>query len=175
MPNNRILAVDYVNDTLINYNLRTGRIREGKIPGIPTPSFMIPLKCQKNLFLVSNHLTTAVIEWNGFDAEAKVIRNVFSVETDPALDNNNWLPGKASPQYVFYGGTYRRGMCGDTPPTAGAVYSYDNRRGVRKIIPNIKVASDFQWNKRGNTMYVVDGCRNVIWAYNYNRKTGNIC
>lgn len=66
-------------------------------------------------------------------------------------------------------------MCGNDPPTTGAFYRYDKCRGVKKIIHNIKVTGGIQWNARGNTMYAVDACRRVIWAYDFDGKTQEIC
>ncbi|XP_031618069.1 regucalcin-like isoform X2 [Contarinia nasturtii] len=171
---NRLLMVDFANGTLINYNLKSQIIYESRIPGISNPSFMIPIKCRKNKFLVSNGLSTAIIKWNGVEPEAQVVETLFSVETSQEFINNNWNQASVSPQFRFYGGTYRRGMCGDMPPTTGAVYRYDKCKSVKKIIPNVKVTGGIEWNAKGDTMYFVDPCQKVIWAYDYIKNTGTI-
>lgn len=77
---------------------------------------MYSLKFRLNQFIVSNHLSTTIVEWNGMDTETRVVQEGFSVETAPEYAQNNWNQAKVSPQNTFFAGTYRLGMCGSDPP-----------------------------------------------------------
>lgn len=63
----QVFMVDFANGTILNYDLEKYIVYEGRIPNIPNPSFMYPLKLRPNQFIVSNHLSTTIVEWNGMD------------------------------------------------------------------------------------------------------------
>lgn len=106
----------FANGTILNYDLEKNIVYEGRIPNIPNPSFMYPLKFRLNQFIVSNHLSTTIVEQNGMDTEARVVQEAFSVETAPEYVQNNWNQANVSPQNTFFSLTYRHGMCGSDPP-----------------------------------------------------------
>lgn len=168
----RLIITDFLNGTIINYN-SDGRVFVAAVPGIPNPSFLIPLKKYPNQYLTSNHLSATVIEWNGFDAEAKIIRETFTVETAPDHVANNWNVAIASPKNTFFGATFRGVICGNTSAPLGGVYSYDEKCGVTDLkLPNFISSSGFAFNIQGNKLYNVASCNYVIREFDYDKKTG---
>lgn len=168
----RLIITDFLNGTIINYN-SDGRVYVATVPGIPKPSFLIPLEKCPNQYLTSNHLSATVIEWNGFDAEAKIIRETFTVETAPDYVENNWNVAIASPEGTFFGGTFRGEICGNTSAPPGGIYSYDEKCGVQDLtLPNYRSSSGFAFNIQGNKLYNIDSCNYVIQEFDYDKKTG---
>lgn len=174
-PRNRCLFVDLITGLIINYELESKVIYELNITGLETPAFIIPLKDNCNQFIVNNRTTTIKIEWDGISSTAQILDNdVFKVETSSEFIENNYLVGKASPEFIFYGGTYRRQMCGNLPPpTLGSLYSYDN--GVRKYFTDLKVTGGMGWSYNGDKLYYVDSCKKNIRCYDFDGKTGEVC
>lgn len=153
--------------------MATGTIHEAVVPGIVTPAFIIPSKCQDDRLIINNHLSTIKIKWNGVDPAATIEQDVFTVQSD--VPTNNYLAGKASPQCQFYGGTYRTQMCSDTPSTHGGLFKYNRCKGVKELLSDFKVTGGFEWSANGKKFYFVDSCNRAIWEYDYNGKTGKIC
>lgn len=106
----QVFMVDFANGTNLNYDLEKNIVYEGRIPNIPNPSFMYPLKFRPNQFIVSDNLSTTIVVWNGMDTEARVVQEAFTVETAPEYAQNNWNQARASPQNTFFARTYRRGI-----------------------------------------------------------------
>ena len=161
---------------MVSYDLDRNTFSQVLVPGVTTPGFILPLKCKKNRFISGNHLSTAKFYWNGVDNVVGAVNlDLFTVESSPELSANNYLAGKVSPGGKFYGGTYRTGMCGDTPPTRGGLYRYDQCNSVTQLINDFKVTGGFEWNKEENKFYFDDSCTKTIREYDYDRKTDTIC
>lgn len=85
--------VDYMNGKIICYNDAQNHITTATLP-MSAPSFLIKL-AQPDEFLISDHLSTAVIHWDREASAATKVRDAFSVETDPKFAANNWSMAKA--------------------------------------------------------------------------------
>lgn len=171
---NNIYFSDLLNRSIHRYDLNTNQDHAASIENGAAPSFIIPLRGQFNRFLISDKLTVAVIEWNGSDPVARIVRNVFAVEMGEKYENNNWNVGKASPTCLFYGGTFREIICSTKPGAIASFYRYTKRKGVERLIKDLKVAGGFAWNIRDNLFYFIDTCNLAILEYDYYPRTGKI-
>lgn len=169
--------VDFVKGGLINIDYQTKQVYNATIDGIPTSNFLIPLKKNLNQFLVSDHLSATVIEWNGFDAVASVIRQTFTVEATPEYATNLWSSAAASPKHTFVGGTFRKSICSNSSGEPnGELFTYNKKCGVQKIeIPGMVASNGLIWNAAGTKFYHVAGCEGFIREFDYDLKTGKIC
>lgn len=170
-----LYMIDFMNGTIISYNDATKSTSLAVLP-IRAPSFLLKLTKYSNQFLISDHLSLSVVEWDGSGVVARKVRNTFSVETDPRFAANNWNVAKASKKGMFLGGTFRGSLCGNSSAANAGLYSYNKCNGVQKIdIPDLKSSSGIAWNANGDVVYHVAACQRVIRAFDYDLKTGKLC
>lgn len=164
-----------MNGTFIKYNDATKQISLATLP-ISAPSFLIKLTRHQHQFLISDHLSAPVVEWDGSYRDPKIIRETFSVESGLRFAANNWNIAKASPKGTFLGGTFRGSICSNSSAPPAGLYSYRKNYGVQKVnLPNLKSSSGIAWNTKGDVVYHVSSCERVIRAFNYNLETGTLC
>lgn len=169
----RLLMVDFFDGSLINIDYKTKQTIKATIDGVHKPTFLIPLKTNPNQFLVSNHLTAAVVEWSGKEPAAKVVREAFSIQADA---KSNWNIALASPNCNFFGGTFRGSVCANSSEPNAEFFIYSKESGVEKVdVPGLKASAGIVWNKEGTKFYHTAGCSRTIREFNYDSKTGKIC
>lgn len=165
LPTNNIYFSDLLNASIHRYDFNTNQ----DFVASAAPTFIIPLRGKNNQFLISDTHTVTVVEWNGVDSVARIVREVFSVET---TEETNWNIAKASPTGLFYGGTFRGIICSPEP---GALYRYTTPNGVQRLVKDLKVTGGIDWNLYENLFYLIDSCNLTIREYNYDPVSGNIC
>lgn len=166
--------VDLLNGTIISYEEAKNRIITTALP-IALPSFLVKLKYPENQFLISDHLSVPVIEWNRVSPPKK-IRDTISVNEGPKYEKQNWDVAQASPQGRFLGGTFRGTICSNSSEPLARLYAYDLKYGIRSIyIPNLKSSGGIAWNANGDRVYHVSACEKVIREFRVNPKTGELC
>lgn len=167
-----LYMVDHMSGKIMCYNEAQKSVSSASLPGMASPSFLIKLTQPEDEFLVSDHLSTAVIQWDRASQTATKVRDAFSVE-DSA--KNYWNVAKASPSHKFFGGTVRGGMCSDTADPGAGMYVFDKSSGVRKLnLPNLKNSAGIAWNAQGNKVYHIAACQRNVREYDYDLKTGEI-
>lgn len=168
--------MDFFDGNLINIDYKTKETNKATIDGISKTTFLIPVKSENNQFLVSNHLSTSLIEWSGKESIAKVVRNIFSVESVVKNEKSNWNIALASPKCTFFGGTFRSSFCSNTSEPFAEFFTYSKENGVEKVdIPSLKASAGIVWNKEGTKFYHTAGCGRIIRQFDYNSQTGKIC
>lgn len=173
--NRRLCMADYADGLVLCYYPDENKFYSSSVPGITTPWFLVRLKRQPGRYLTSNNHSVTEIEWDGRSPTARIVRDRFTLETDPQYASHSIDIAKASPQGNFYGGTIRQTLCADSQEASAAAYSYNRCRGVKKIIPDLKIFGGIEWSPKGDKFYAIDSCRMVIREYKYNGKTGKIC
>lgn len=117
-----------------------------------------------------------VIRWDGISETTEVLdANAFSVEQEADYSGNAWHIAKADPKGRFIGGTTRTQFCNAVPPTNSSLYKYTKKDGVECLLDGFKVTGGMDWYVKSETFYIVDICENIISAYDWCPKTGNIC
>lgn len=176
--NQRLCMADYADGLYLCYYPDENKIYSASVPGITVPWFLVRIKGKdgplKQFATVKNH-TITIIQWDGKYPHGSIVRDAFTLETDPKYASHSVDIAKASPQGNFYGGTIRQTLCSDSSEVTGAAYKYDKCRGVQTIIPNQKIFGGLEWSPEGDKLYTVDSCGMVIREYEYNGKTGQIC
>lgn len=175
LQTNNIYLSDLLNATIHRYEFNTNQNFVASIENGAAPSFIIPLRGESNQFLISDKHTVSIVEWNGIDSVAWIVREVFSVETDEEFANNNWNIQKASPTCTFYGGTFRGIICSPESGAIASFYMYTKSNGVQRLVNELKVAGGIDWNLYENLFYLIDSCNLTIREYDYDPVTGNIC
>lgn len=111
-------------------------------------------------------------EGDGFhfmDGEAGTAVQIHDPEADKP--QNRFNDGKCGPDGRFWAGTmsdvdHRGGH--------GSLYRMDADLSCHRMIGNISVSNGIAWSPDGATMYYTDTPTRVVWAFDYDRETGNI-
>lgn len=166
---------DYVTGNIYRFDWIENRIYTGSIANNISTTLMVPLKGCNYDFAISDRLSIKIIRWNWKETSvAPVVRDTFTVETDPAYELNNWNIVEASPTCHFYGGTFVYDLCENITTPSAAFYSYNKCKGVQTLA-RVKLSGGIAWNVHEKTIYHVDSCNNVIMAYDWNPRTDQIC
>lgn len=175
-PRDRMIFPDYMNGTIASVDLKTGVVSRAVVGnGTIKSTFMIQLKDNSDLFLISDGLRMRIIEWNCKDECATIVGDPpFSLETDPIYSQNLMDVAKATPQCGFIGGTYRCNICGNEPTANAAAYTYSEACGVKPFIEDIKVSGGIEFTN-DNLAYHVSSCENVVREYDYDPETQQLC
>lgn len=121
-PTNSLFFSDYVDRTIHRFDLDENHVYTASIENDFASTFIIPLKGFKHRYIVSDKLTVTVIEWNGKESVARIVRDEFSVAQTGKYKSNNWNIAKASPSCKFYGGTFREELCSQNPGGTALLY-----------------------------------------------------
>lgn len=157
-------------------DLNTNETYSASIENDIASTFIIPLEGRENQFVISNERTVSIIEWDGVDTTARVIQELFSVETGEMYANNNWNIAKASPiTCQFYGGIFRGNLCSNESGAIASLYTYSNVRGVERLVSDLKISGGLDWNVDKSLFYHIDSCNLTIREYYWDPISGNIC
>lgn len=115
----------------MRYDHRENRVYSARIKNRTFTTFIIPIKCKKNQFAVGIGRSIEIIQWDGYSAEAEVIRTVINIEPSDFYKFNVFDDAKADPYGRFFGGTVRgTALCKNDPKVAnGSLYSYTKKQG----------------------------------------------
>lgn len=165
------------NPTLLRYDYRENRFYSARIKNRTFTSFIIPIKCKKNKFAVGIGRSIEIIQWDGYSAEAEVIRTVINVEPSDFYKFNVFDDAKADPCGRFFGGTLRgTARCDNDPKVANAsLYSYTKKQGLIQWRSDVYISNGLTWNKKKKKFYYNDSCKLNIKEYDWDPKTGAIC
>ncbi len=85
------------------------------------------------------------------------------------LSNNRFNDGKCDPAGRFWIGT----MSKDEIKGAGNLYSFAGKK-LRVKQPNVTISNGIVWSADAKTMYYIDTPEMAVFAYDFNKETGNI-
>ncbi|XP_055322727.1 regucalcin-like [Sitodiplosis mosellana] len=161
---------DYAARQILRFDFHKKRTYRATIEDNIITSFIIPVQGEKNKFAICYNFTVAIIEWNGKEKIAKFDQDEFTVQ--PAQNNpvTGWDYGKMSPNYEFYGGSFRVNMCSKSPGTRNAAFYHY----TRPIYKHLRVSGAFDWDVKNKYLYLCDTCGRVIRQFKWDPKTGNI-
>lgn len=167
--------MDYLseNNNIHRYDDIEQKLYSATIHGIPDPAYIIPISKRLNQFVVSSmmHRSVYVIEWNGIDSIATIVRKVFRVETSPEYFKSFMNIGKASPDKHLYTGTNVGDICADAGPVNASLYRYTKETGVTQLKRNVIASSGMAWNRNTNKFYYIDSCKYNIREYDWSPNT----
>jgi sugar lactone lactonase YvrE len=103
-----------------------------------------------------------------FDPETETLDFI----TDPEADKpgNRFNDGKPSPDGSFFAGT----LAYDLSDGAAALYRLAPDMSVQKIFADVTLANGMAWNAAEDTFYFIDSLRYCIWAFDYDRVSGDV-
>lgn len=167
---NSLYFTDYLTREIHRFDLIKKRTYTATIENNIVTSFIIPVEGSSNCFIVCGDVTVFMIEWNGKDSVAKVVRDLMTIPSTQTKPGTFWGYAKISPDCEFYNGAFQENMCSKSANIRNAAL-YHN---TKPILTNLKVSGAFDWNVEKNLFYHVDTCNGLIREFKWNPKTGNI-
>ncbi|XP_055304005.1 regucalcin-like [Sitodiplosis mosellana] len=168
--------VDYLSKSraINRYDIAKDKVYSASVEGIEPVAFILPLKKCCNRFLIGDELSVKVIEWDGKDKKARIVREEFNVEKYEGDAPNSLSIARASPNCEFYGGTLITDFCGATKAGNASLYHYSKCCGVKQIWGDLLLSAGLDWNVDENKFYHIDSCKRELREYDWDSKTGKI-
>lgn len=154
---------DYFGTLLFRYTVATKKMDIFTVAGISDPAFFIPVAHQANTYLIGWNGTVAVVNWDGSSSTGSINRILFNVQPNQMIGDAHTT--KYGELYV---GVHAPNYCAG--PANLPIYRYTRARGLETVVNNMAATAGTVII--GNTVYVLDGCTNVLWSYAYNPTNG---
>ncbi len=106
--------------------------------------------------------------WDGRSTNVQFLSN-----PEASKSRNRFNDGAVDPAGRFWAGT----MCETTdnpPPVEGRLYRLDPDLSTHLMEEGLTISNGIGWSPDGETMYLTDTLRRIIWAYDYNIVDGSI-
>lgn len=103
-----------------------------------------------------------------FDLETETLDIIANPESE--IENNRFNDGKVGPGGRFWAGT----MAYDMTAHAGSLYCLDTDGTVSQKEKDVTISNGIVWTADHKTMYYVDSPPRVIYAFDYDKASGNI-
>ncbi|XP_063242529.1 regucalcin-like [Bacillus rossius redtenbacheri] len=133
--------VDILGQEVRRYNHKTRKETFIKIDA-GQPTFVLPIKGEKNKLLISMTRKLAVVTWDGESPAPDSVQVVGSVEED--RPRNRFNDGKADPSGTLWAGTMGVEISpGVFPKDAGAFYSFMDLKSPMKHFGNVGVGIEW--------------------------------
>lgn len=159
-----------VNATICRLAYDSGLVICTTIEGETFPSFIIPMKCCKNLFAVGLGHSVKMVRWSGVTEIAKVVGTILTVESGTTSQMNK---GVADPKGRLYTGTFNLTICGG--PRNYGFYRYTSKnKSVMKLFDGVHTTTGLTFDKNKKKLYHLDGCHAIV-GFDWDCKTGNLC
>lgn len=139
-----------------------------------------PATGNNDTFDVGQHVGTVILDDDGeillavqdgfarFDPSTETLTMLADIEAED--DNIRFNDGKADPAGRFWAGT----LAYDGTPHAGTLYCLDTDGIVSIKERDVTISNGIVWSTDHKTMYYVDSPTGVIYAYDYDKDTGDI-
>ncbi|KAJ8960667.1 hypothetical protein NQ314_006059 [Rhamnusium bicolor] len=137
-------------------------------------SIIIPVKGEKDKFLISIGRELATITWDGESEQASNITKIFEVDNDPDTIDNRFNDGKCDPSGRLWAGTMGgEPVNGDVKREKGSFFSFQNGK-VTTHIKKIGISNGLAWNTELNKFYYIDTHKGTVEEYDYDISDGSI-
>lgn len=160
--------------SIYRYDLKKDEFYYAHIPGV-TASFIIPVKCSKNKFLVGSQGSVKIIKWNGKSRQAKVVGTLFYTTCRKNRSTNHMNDGGTDPKGRLYTGECKADLCNPATPANASVYFYNRRYGVTTIIrKELRIVNAPVFNEDARKGYLGGACNLQMFGYDWDPKTGDL-
>ena len=103
-----------------------------------------------------------------FDPEDN--ETMLIVDPEAEKPENRFNDGKCDPAGRFWAGT----MAYSQQEGAGALYCLGSDEKVTKVVRNVTISNGLAWSGDDRTMYHIDTPARKVYAFDYDRPTGNV-
>nr|CAD7441868.1 unnamed protein product [Timema bartmani] len=136
-------------------------------------TFVLPIKGQRNKFLISIGLTLYILTWDGKSSTPSNLEEITSVEKDKK--KNRFNDAKADPSGRLWAGTMGYEISqGVFKGKQGSLYSMDKFRNIIKHVSDISISNGLAWSPDRKIFYFIDTDELKIEAFDFDDNAGKI-
>ncbi|XP_028147046.1 uncharacterized protein LOC114340496 [Diabrotica virgifera virgifera] len=146
-------------------------IQGPKRSGKNVVSLILPVKGQKDRFVVSVNRTLVIVTWDGVSDIVTNVEKIIEVDTETELINNRFNDGKCDPSGRIWAGTI-----GEDPSNinvAGSLFSIEYGRAV-KHLRQVQISNGLAWNEHLQKMYYIDTFKRSVYEFDFDIINGRI-
>ncbi|CAG9833817.1 unnamed protein product [Diabrotica balteata] len=161
-----LTEADYRN-SLTGDRLIQGPKRSGK----NLISLILPVRGQKDRFVVSVNRTLVIVTWDGVSDIVTNVEKIIEVDTETELISNRFNDGKCDPSGRIWAGTI-----GEDPTNiniAGSLFSIEYGRAVQHL-RQIQISNGLAWNEQLQKMYYIDSFTRSVYEFDFDIINGRI-
>lgn len=174
-----LLFVDIVGGDVHRVFLESGRHQvlhvEADESG-PSVSLVIPVKGDRDLFLVGLGRSLAVVRWAVSDPDRHTVKAEAVLHTvDHQSPTNRLNDGKCDPQGRLWAGTMGfEATPGEPQLHQGSLFRLGHDLQLSHMVGKISIANGLAWSHDKKTFYYIDSCTFCVEAFDYDDNTGSI-
>jgi len=169
--NQCLYFVDILKKSINKYVPSTKKHTKAVI-GLNQVSFLIPVKGEKNKFLIGLGRQLAVVTWDGESENVSNIETLVEVENESETKDNRFNDGKCDSSGRLWAGTM-----GANPRQEvvrrGSLYTFQKGK-ITKNLSNIGISNGLAWSDDNKKMYYIDSITGCIESYDYDINNGKI-
>lgn len=153
--------------TVYRWKINEGKLNKHKIEGRNSVGIIIPLRNEKNKFVVGADRILYKGCWNDH-LELEEINMVHKSKPKNQLND-----GKADADGRIWIGTLERNQDLSVSPNGGALFAIE-RGNITEKLQNVSIGNGLAWSKDNKKFYYIDSTTKKIDAYDFDLQTGNI-
>ncbi|CAH1118002.1 unnamed protein product [Phaedon cochleariae] len=166
--------VDIIGKSIHRYVPATQTYTKAVIDTNKNVSLIIPVRGEKNKFVVTIGRQLVLIDWDGVSKNVSIIKILYEVENDPDSLDNRINDGKCDPSGRIWAGTMGpERELGHFENEKGSLYTFQNGQ-VKKHLGKIGISNGLAWNAELKKMYYNDTLKGSIYQYDFDIEKGTI-
>ncbi|XP_063241863.1 regucalcin-like isoform X2 [Bacillus rossius redtenbacheri] len=166
-----LYMVDTVGEKVLRYDPATNTTASINIGGGQV-TFIVPMKGDKNTFLISIQQCLNILTWHGRTSDFR-LKQIACVENDKPGHRLN--DGKADCTGRLWTGTIGNEISqGVFESFQGALYSVENTFHIIRHYAGISISNGIAWSPDHRTMYFIDSDAYRVYAFDFNSTSGHV-
>ncbi|XP_057653066.1 regucalcin-like isoform X1 [Diorhabda carinulata] len=148
---------------------------DDKYDKINMVSLIVPIKGEKDKFIVSVDRELLIVTWDGIAEKPSNYQKLYEVDNERTeLLTNRFNDGKCDPSGRIWAGTMGEERVNGQPVRGrGSLYSFENKT-VTKRLGQIGISNGLAWNEELKKMYYIDTFKVCVEEYDFDIRTGNM-
>lgn len=165
--------VDIAAPAIFRHDLNTGKIYKAKIKDNESQlGFITPVEGKNDEFVVGAGHDLTLINWNGENDYATVVKTLLSVDMD--MPKNRINDAKCDPFGRLFFGTMGDETSDLKNHPTGSLFRYDNSTATN-LRDLIGISNGLAWNVKLGKFYYIDSVTRDVKEYDYDASNGQIC
>ncbi|KAJ8967886.1 hypothetical protein NQ314_002591 [Rhamnusium bicolor] len=164
--------VDIPGKAIYKYVPATKKITKAST-GLKHVSLIIPIKGQKDKFLVTLDRELSVISWDGESDKITVDEVITEIENNPETIHNRFNDGKCDPSGRLWAGSISLSESGEFQSGNGSFYSFEKNK-VTKFISGVTISNGIAFITERKKMYYIDSPKQTIDELDFDIVNGTV-
>nr|XP_023014163.1 regucalcin-like isoform X1 [Leptinotarsa decemlineata] len=165
--------VDIFGKSIHKYVPSTNKHTSAVIDG-DAVSLIIPVKGEKDKFLISIGRELAIVTWNGESEKVSETKKIYEVDDRPEISDNRFNDGKCDPSGRLWAGTMGgEPVNGQVKLEKGSLFSFRNNK-ITTHLTKIGISNGLAWNENLKKMYYIDTIAGSVNEYDFDIENGTI-